>query len=195
MSRRPMIAVIGNAGVVPGSVCYEAARLAGRLAVDHGYRIVTGGLSGVMEAASMGAHESTRYREGDTVGILPHDDPREASQWVDVVIATGMNHARNALVANADAVIAIGGGAGTLSEIAFAWTLRRLIVALEIPGWAERLAGSPLDERQRYPNIPDDQIFSAATPLSALELINERLPQYTEWGRRFPERNWTTDIG
>ena len=97
MSRRPVIAVIGNAGVASGSACYEAARLAGQLAVDHGYRVVTGGLGGVMEAASKGAHESTQYREGDTVGILPHDDPREANPWVDVVIATGMNHARNAL--------------------------------------------------------------------------------------------------
>lgn len=195
MSRRPMIAVIGNAGVIPGSECYETARLTGRLAVDHGYRIVTGGLSGVMEAASLGAHESAQYREGDTLGILPHDDPREANQWVDVVIATGMNHARNALVANADAVIAIGGGAGTLSEIAFAWTLRRLIVALEIPGWAERLAGAPLDQRPRYPNIPDDQIFGASTPVDAVTLINERLPQYTKWGRKFPPRQTDSEVG
>lgn len=63
-----------------------------------------------MEAACKGAHDSLRYREGDTVGNLPHDDPQEANQWVDVVFATGMSHARNALVANADAVIAIGGG-------------------------------------------------------------------------------------
>jgi len=195
MSRRPVIAVIGNAGVASGSACYEAARLAGQLAVDHGYRVVTGGLGGVMEAASKGAHESTQYREGDTVGILPHDDPREANPWVDVVIATGMNHSRNALVANADAVIAIGGGAGTLSEIAFAWTLRRLIVALEIPGWAERLAGAPLDQRTRYTNIPDDQIFSAPTPGAAVTLINDRLPQYTNWGRQFPIRKPAADVG
>jgi uncharacterized protein (TIGR00725 family) len=187
--------VIGNAGVLPGSECYEAARLAGQLAVDNGYRVVTGGLHGVMEAASMGAHESSRYREGDTVGILPHDDPGEANQWVDVVVATGMNHARNALVANADAVIAIGGGAGTLSEIAFAWTLRRLVVALELPGWADRLAGAPLDERPRYANIPDDQIFGASTPGEAILLINERLPHYTKWGRQFPTRQSGVDVG
>jgi len=129
------------------------------------------------------------------VGILPHDDPREANPWVDIVIATGMNHARNALVANADAVIAIGGGAGTLSEIAFAWTLRRLIVALEIPGWAEGLAGAPLDQRARYTNIPDDQIFSAPTPGAAVTLINDRLPQYTNWGRQFPIRKPAADVG
>jgi uncharacterized protein (TIGR00725 family) len=195
MSRRPVIAIIGNAGVISGSECYEAARLTGKLAVDHGYRVVTGGLRGVMEAASMGAHESARYREGDTVGILPHDDPREANPWVDVVIATGMNHARNALVANADAVIAVGGGAGTLSEIAFAWTLRRLVVALELPGWAEKLAGAPLDQRTRYTDIPDDQIFGAPTPGAAIIIVNERLPHYTKWGRTFPAKQTSAEVG
>ncbi len=182
--RRPMIAVVGNAKASPETDA--AARETGRLAVDHGYRIVTGGLGGVMEAACRGAHESERYHEGDTVAILPHDDPRHANPWSDVVIATGMNHARNALVANADAVIAIGGGAGTLSEIAFAWTLRRLVIALTLPGWAERLAGAPLDYRVRYPDIPDDQIFAAASPAAALQLVTARLPQYSKWGRAFP---------
>lgn len=185
MSRRPIIAVIGDAGVSPGSLAYEAARGLGTLAVDNGYRIVTGGLGGVMEAACRGAHESDAYRDGDTIGILPHDDPNHANPWVDIAIATGLNHARNALVANAHAVVAVGGGAGTLSEIAFAWTLRRLVVALNAPGWGERLAGSPLDQRIRYREIPDDQIFLAEDPATAVDLITQRLPHYARWGRRF----------
>lgn len=195
MSRRPSIAVIGDAGIVAGSPTYEAARTVGRLGVDNGYRIVTGGLGGVMEAACQGAHESQRYREGDTLGILPQDDPQQANPLVDIVIATGMNHARNALVANAEAVVAIGGGAGTLSEIAFAWTLRRLVIALDCPGWAEKLAGAPLDNRRRYTTIPDDQIFKAATPESAILLVNERLPQYSSWGRAFPNTQARIDVG
>jgi uncharacterized protein (TIGR00725 family) len=185
MSRRPTIAVIGDAGVKPGSPVYDAARVLGALAVDNGYRIVTGGLGGVMEAACRGAHESSAYREGDTIGILPHDDPNHANPWVDIAIATGMNHTRNALVANAHAVVALGGGAGTLSEIAFAWTLRRLVVALDVPGWAARLAGAPLDQRTRYRDIPDDQIFLAEDPAAAVALIKERLPRYDRWGRGF----------
>ncbi|XOZ32335.1 TIGR00725 family protein [Halomonadaceae bacterium KBTZ08] len=185
MSRRPVIAIVGDAGITPGSVTYDAARDTGRAAVDNGYRIVTGGLTGVMEAASRGAHESGSYREGDTVGILPNDDPGAANAWVDIAIPTGMSHARNAIVANADALIAIGGRAGTLSEIAFAWTLRRLVVALDSTGWAEKLAGAPLDDRPRYSDLPDDQIFRALTPEEAIIQINERLPRYSKWGRSF----------
>tara|TARA_R110002012_G_scaffold137042_3_gene291518 strand:+ start:53258 stop:53824 length:567 start_codon:yes stop_codon:yes gene_type:complete len=185
MSRRSTIAIIGDAGVKPHSSAYNAARDLGTLAIDHGFRIVTGGLGGVMEAACLGAHESSVYREGDTIGILPQDDPNQANPWVDISIATGINHARNALVANADAVVAVGGGAGTLSEIAFAWTSRRLVVALDVPGWGSRLAGTLLDQRVRYCDIPDDQIFPAASPAAAIALIVERLPMYCRWGRSF----------
>lgn len=185
MSRRPAIAVIGDASVQPGSLAYDAAQTIGMLAVDHGFRIVTGGLRGVMEAACRGAHDSAAYREGDTIGILPQDDPTHANPWVDIAIATGMNHTRNALVANADAVVAVGGGAGTLSEIAFAWTLRRLVVALDVPGWGSRLSGAPLDQRSRYPDIPDDQVYWAADPAAAIALIKARLHLYSRWGRAF----------
>ena len=187
MSRRPAIAVIGDAGVSSGSLVYDAARGLGTLAVDNGYRIVTGGLGGVMEAACRVARESDAYREGDTLGILPQDDPSHANPWVDIAIATGMSHARNALVANADAVVAVGGVAGTMSEIAFAWTLRRLVVALDNPGWGKRLAGSPLDQRIRYREIPDDQIFLVEGPAAAVALITQRLPHYGRWGRSFGE--------
>lgn len=185
MSRRPMIAVIGNAGVRPGDDAYDRALDFGREAIDRGYRIVTGGLTGVMEAASRGAHSSAAYREGDTVGILPQIDPDQANEWVDIVIATGINHARNSVVPNADAVAAIGGGAGTLSEICFAWTYRRLIVALDVPGWSSKLGGLPLDERVRYADIPDDRIFSANTTIDALDIIDARLAQYSIRGRAF----------
>lgn len=185
MKRRPTIAVIGDAGAQPGSQVYECARTLGMLAIDDGFRIVTGGLAGVMEAACRGAHDSRAYKEGDTIGILPQDDPNNANPWVDIAIATGLNHARNSLVANADAVAAIGGGAGTLSEIAFAWTMRRLVVALDVPGWGTRLAGAPLDQRKRYADLPDDQIFAASDPSAAIALIKSRLPLYDRWGRAF----------
>lgn len=185
MTRRSMIAVIGNAGVRDGDVTYSLAFDVGREAVDRGYRLVTGGLSGVMEAACRGAKSSKAYREGDTVGILPQSDPDAANPWVDIVIATGMSHARNAIVPNADAVIAIGGGAGTLSEICFAWTYRRLIVALDAEGWSSRLADMVLDHRSRYPEIPDDKIYAALTAAEALDLIDSKLALYSRRGRSF----------
>jgi uncharacterized protein (TIGR00725 family) len=79
--------------------------------------LVCGGLGGVMEAACRGA----RSKGGLTVGLLPSDDRGTANGWVQVAIATGLGEARNALIVrSADVVIAIGGGWGTLSEIAFA---------------------------------------------------------------------------
>ena len=170
--------IIGNATVEPEGAASVAAFDVGTLAIDAGFRIMTGGLDGVMAAACKGAHASKQYREGDTIGLLPHFDPDAANEWVDVVIATGLDHFRNALVANADAVVAIGGGAGTLSELAFAWMYKRLIVALDVPGWSAELAGRRLDQRERYPDVPDDQIFSAPDAKSAIEIIVQRLPDY-----------------
>lgn len=176
--KRPILAVIGDAGVQPESAAYTAAFETGKLAVDAGFRVLTGGLGGVMEAASKGAHASALYHEGDTIGVLPHFDPDEANAWVDIVIATGLDHARNGLVANADAVVAIGGGAGTLCEMTFAWMYKRLIVAIAVPGWSAELGGRRLDHRVRCPGVPDDQIFAAEDAKRAMAIVVERLPEY-----------------
>lgn len=178
MTRRALVAVIGDAGVQEGSPAYDAARAVGRLLVDAGFRVVTGGLGGVMEGACRGAHESASYREGDTIGIVPHADPEEANPWADIAIATSLDHSRNTLVANADAVVAVGGGAGTLSEIAFAWMYKRLIVALTVSGWSAELAGRRLDRRVRCPDVGDDQIFGARDAGEAVRIVVERLADY-----------------
>jgi uncharacterized protein (TIGR00725 family) len=89
--------------------------------------VVTGGLGGVMEAACRGA----RSRHGATVGILPGEDRDAANGWVQVAIATGLGELRNGLVVRAaDVVVAIGGGHGTLSEVALALKLGRPVVGL-----------------------------------------------------------------
>jgi uncharacterized protein (TIGR00725 family) len=94
-----------------------AAEDIGRGLARHGAIVVCGGLGGVMEAACRGAKDDG----GTTVGLLPGLDRRDANRWVDVAIATGLGEARNALVArSADALVAVGGGFGTLSEIALA---------------------------------------------------------------------------
>lgn len=104
-----------------------------------------------MAAASRGAHQSARYTEGTVVGLLPTLDPADANPWVDVVVPTGLHHARNALVVGmADVVVAVGGAAGTLSEMALAWTQGKPVVALDLDGegWSARLAGHALDDRR-----------------------------------------------
>jgi uncharacterized protein (TIGR00725 family) len=95
----------------------EAAEQVGRLLARRGAVVVCGGLGGVMEAACRGA----RHEGGTAVGILPGLDRRAANPHVSVALPTGLGEARNALVVRAaDALIAVGGAYGTLSEIALA---------------------------------------------------------------------------
>lgn len=107
------IGVIGPGDCSPEE--YAAARKIGRLLASSGATLCCGGLSGVMEAACHGAKEEG----GRTVGILPHTG--QGNRYLDVVIRTGIGYARNiVLVHSSDAVIAVGGSYGTLSEIAIA---------------------------------------------------------------------------
>ncbi|MBQ5927084.1 MAG: acyl-CoA synthetase, partial [Clostridia bacterium] len=122
MARRKIVAVIGNKKIEENGERERLAFAMGKALVDHGYRVQTGGLGGVMEAVLKGARSSEKYREGDTVALVPSFDTETANAYADVVIPTGIDMLRNALVANADAVIGVGGGAGTLCEYAFAWS-------------------------------------------------------------------------
>jgi uncharacterized protein (TIGR00725 family) len=116
------VAVIG-----PGDEPTVAAAEVGRLIAERGAVLVCGGRGGAMEAACRGAKEVG----GLTVGILPGPDRSEANPFVDVVLPTGLGEARNALVvAAADVVIAIGGGYGTLSEIALALKAGKRVIGL-----------------------------------------------------------------
>ncbi len=145
--RRLQAAVIGDSD--PPARTLEAAERAGAILAGLGITVVTGGLGGVMEAASRGA----RQAGGLVVGILPSRRLEDANPWCTVVIPTDLGHARNALtVLAADFVVAIGGGAGTLSEICFAWIHQRPIFLLEgYGGWSDRLGGAPIDDRKAAP--------------------------------------------
>jgi uncharacterized protein (TIGR00725 family) len=117
------VAVIGS-----GREWEDAAEEVGRLLAEHGCTVVTGGLNEVMEAA----HRGAKSAGGTTLAIIPGEHRRDANPWADHVVVTGIGHARNlAVAASGDAVIAVGGSWGTLSEIAFALRLGRPVVALE----------------------------------------------------------------
>jgi uncharacterized protein (TIGR00725 family) len=117
------VAVVG-----PGEGPVGAAAEVGRLVAERGAVLVCGGLGGAMEAACRGAKEAG----GMTVGILPGPDRAAANPYVDIALPTGLGEARNALVVRAaDAVIAVGGGYGTLSEIAFALKAGKRVIGLD----------------------------------------------------------------
>jgi len=118
------IAVIGAADATLEE--YEAARVVGCLIARNTGILICGGMGGVMEAACKGAREF----EGRTVGILPGTG--NGNPYLEIVIRSGLGHARNVLVVqSADAVIAIGGGYGTLSEIAIALKLNKPVFGLK----------------------------------------------------------------
>ncbi len=175
---KAIVAVVGDGIIEPGSPKELLAEELGRRLIDHGYRLLTGGLGGVMAAAARGARSSSRHTSGDIIGILPDDDVVEVNPWIDIAVPTGLGHGRNAIVAHADAIVAVGGGAGTLSEMCFAWLHDRLVIALACPGWSGRVAGAPLDERKRFESIPDDQVWRASDPAQVLILLEDHLSRY-----------------
>jgi uncharacterized protein (TIGR00725 family) len=120
-----------SVSIIGGATCSaeesELAEKVGSLLATNGVVVVTGGRCGVMEAASRGATKAG----GVTVGILPGSEHDAGNDYLSVAIPTGLGHVRNALVAQAgEAVIAIGGSYGTLSEISIALRLGRTVIGL-----------------------------------------------------------------
>jgi uncharacterized protein (TIGR00725 family) len=161
------VAVSGGGQADP--VACRAAEEVGWELARRGVVVVTGGLGGAMEAASRGAKQAG----GTTVGILPGDDRAEANAWVDVAVPTGLGEGRNALVVRAaDAVVAVAGEFGTLSEIALALRLGKPVVGLDT--WELARAGEPVGS-----------ILRAGTAAEAAELAVAEVRR-----RRVPPTGW-----
>ena len=155
MNRPPVIAVIGENDPTPEIVALAEA-VGEQIALASAV-LVCGGLGGVMEAACRGAHR----KGGVTIGILPGTRPGDANPYVTYPIPTGLGHARNIIVArSAQAVIAIGGKYGTLSEIAFAKIEGTAVIGLQT--WELRRDG-----------FGDQAIQRAADPKEAVQLALE----------------------
>ncbi|MEC9478393.1 MAG: TIGR00725 family protein [Candidatus Thermoplasmatota archaeon] len=168
MSRRPTISVFGSNDLTDFPEVESLVEELGKAIVDNGCRVACGGLGGVMTAICRGAHSSDNYSNGDTIGIIPQEDFEAANEFVDVVIPTGLGLFRNMLVARAgDACIAVKGGAGTLSEIAFAWQIQKPVAVMSTTGgWSTELAGTPLDHRY------DTEVADLPTVEAAIGWIN-----------------------
>ena len=149
--RPPYVAVIGD-GDPSGPDAHRILEWAEEIGMElarAGATVVTGGLGGVMRAASRGA----RGGGGQTIGILPGADASEANEYVSIAIPTGLGVVRNlVVVTSADAVVAVGGRHGTLSEIGLALRMGRHVVALS--SWrveSEHRLGGPRVHRARDP--------------------------------------------
>ncbi len=156
-----VISVIGGSDSSPANL--DLAERVGVEIARKGAVLCCGGLGGIMEAACRGA----KREGGQTLGILPTDVKEHANEFVDIAVPTGLGYARNFLVAKTgDAVIALDGSAGTLSEIAIAWFSNKPVISL-VPsgGWAAKLAGERIDDRRA------DAIYAAASPEEAVEMV------------------------
>ncbi|MDI6890949.1 MAG: TIGR00725 family protein [Thermodesulfovibrionales bacterium] len=121
-----IIAVIG-AGKADEAILKIAEEVGGLIARKNAI-LICGGLSGIMEAAARGA----RSEGGITVGILPQNHKNEANPYIDVPVATGFGEGRNVIIARtADAIIAVGGEYGTLSEIAFGLKMGKPVIGIQ----------------------------------------------------------------
>lgn len=160
MTRKNQIVVIGSSDespALPGAVAI------GRFIAEQGHVLITGGRGGVMEAASRGAFEGG----GIVIGILPGESIDSANRYCSVVIPTGLGFARNAVnVLAADAVVAIGGSYGTMSEIAYARLYGKPLVCCTFAGgWSAELARSSLADDAGVP------VYIAHTPDEACRHI------------------------
>jgi len=125
MTRETYIAVVGPSAGTPAELALGEA--VGRGIAEAGAVLVCGGMGGVMEAAAGGCADAG----GRSVGILPTDSRLDANPYVTIAVATGMGEGRNAIVVRtADAVIAVHGEFGTLSEIALALKMGKPVVGL-----------------------------------------------------------------
>jgi len=154
------IGIIGPNTPVCSEELYDFGVELGREIASPDRLIICGGRGGFMEAVCRGIKESPDTFPTQTIGILPENTDEKANPYIDIAIPTGIGLARNLIIINsADIIIAAGGGAGTLSEIAFAWQRnKRVLCITAYGGWASELAGKDLDKRAKGLLIPVSDI-------------------------------------
>lgn len=181
-----VVSVIGSSKT--SNENYELSKAVGRALIDNGYIVQCGGLGGIMQGVFEGAKASDNYKFGHTIAIVPSYERISANKFADIIIPTGLDIMRNGIVVNSNAVIVIEGGAGTLSEMAIAWSLFKLIIAFQTSGgWAEKLSSQRIDNRNRYPNIPEDCVFGVSSVHEMLETLNKYVSHYN---RQYKGIHW-----
>ncbi len=166
--RTKTVGIIGDSMEKP-ELNKIAEELGKRLA-EEGISIVTGGREGVMGAASKGAQSvHNRLSSSRVIGILPGTSQEEGNIYIDYAIPTGIGWARNQIVVlSSDIVVAVGGGAGTLSEMAYAWAYNKPIIAFHgVDGWSDKMGDKAIDDKRK------DKILSANNVEEAIKIIKD----------------------
>ncbi len=143
------VAIIGPNTSVCSTELYNFGVELGKSIVTKDRVFICGGQGGFMEAVCKGIKLSLKSYNGQTIGILPDDNDSKANSYIDIALPTGLGIARNILIINsADIIISAGGGAGTLSELAFAWQKKKEVLCItQFGGWSKKLANQNLDKR------------------------------------------------
>jgi uncharacterized protein (TIGR00725 family) len=167
MNNISQVTVIGSSASSCTEAMYEFGVQLGKALADLDLTVITGGRNGVMEAVLKGVHQSEHYRKGMAIGITPTLDKADANEFCDVIIPTTIGYTRNSIMANSgDVIIALGGSAGTLSEMAFAWSWGKpLLGVVGFGGWSEKLAGTAIDHRR------DDVVVAVKSIKEIVEYI------------------------
>lgn len=172
--KRTQVLVIGYNSEHCTEHAYKMAYEVGEEVALQGAVLITGGLGGVMEAASKGA----KSRGGIVVGIIPQDEKRYANPYCDVVISTGLGESRNFVTAySGDAVIVVGGGIGTAIEASVAYRKGKPILTIKgSGGTADKIGGKYLDDRriikimeEEDPHAAVEKVLRALTSPSSKE--------------------------
>uniref|UniRef100_UPI00404AB18D TIGR00725 family protein n=1 Tax=Flavobacterium sp. TaxID=239 RepID=UPI00404AB18D len=143
------VGVIGSNSSQCNDELYDFAYMLGQHLGHRGYTVINGGMHGVMEAISKGVKNSQNPKSV-VVGILPSANKQEANEYLDVIIPTDLGLARNyQVVLASDVLITLGGGAGTLNEISYAWQCNKKVFCyMATDGWSSKLANTNLDSRR-----------------------------------------------
>lgn len=173
---KPYIGIIGPNENNCTREIYQFGVKLGKLLSEREINLVTGGKLGIMEAVLKGVKNGTSENKPITIGIIQDEAKSKGNAYCDIIIPTGMGTARNKVLVNtSDIIIAIAGGAGTLSEIAFAWQMNKPIIAYTgFDGWAKQLAGTKIDHLSKYP------LYSAESISEIMELLDsliEKIPE------------------
>lgn len=172
--RKLQIGVIGSAGPEeyplskPKEKAYKVAYEIGKLIAIEKAILICGGKGGIMKEACRGAKQNN----GITVGVISGNTRNQANKFIDVEVVSGITNSgeESIIVSMSDGLIAIGGGSGTLQELALAYRNEKPVVAIKnITGWADKVANTYLDERELI------KIDPAETAKEAIDILLKRL--------------------